>query len=231
VSLCSTEFGSHSGANSCGRVCRILYPTRYPLDSFFFIEHAGIMSDGLRYRIFFEICFQCNDSCTILCYRLRQSWHDALSEAESHFRHLLSSGSSREWKRVSTLVETSPITKGKARASANPGITDVVVHRKGDQIYRAVLDIPSGDELVSLESWKAVLSTPELRQVWDPAVEAAHLIEMFDPMTRVSKTNYTLGWPAKCVFHLEILFRCPDKCAAREMPSPSHVYSMTRPLS
>lgn len=193
------------------------------------------MSDGLRYGIFSETCFQCNDSCTILCYRLRQSWLDALSEAESHFRHLLSSGSSREWKRVSTLVETPPITKGKARASANPGVTDIVVHRKvgksGDQIYRAILDIPSGDELVSLESWKAVLSTPELRQVWDPAVETAHLIEMFDPMTRVSKTNYTLGWPAKYVFHPEILFRYADKCAAREMPSPSHVYSMTRLLS
>jgi hypothetical protein len=132
--------------------------------------------------------------------RLRQSWYNALSEAESHFRQLLSSSSSREWRRVSTAVETSPIIKGKARAPASPELSDVIVHRKagksGDQIYRAVLDISTGDDPVSVESWKAVLSTPELREVWDPAVEAAHLVEMFDPMTRVSKTNFTLGWPA-----------------------------------
>jgi hypothetical protein len=99
------------------------------------------------------------------------------------------------------MAETSPVPKGKARASGSPEVADVVVHRKagksGDQIYRAVLDVSTGDDPISLQSWKAVLSTPELRQVWDPAVEAAHLVEMFDPMTRVSKTNFTLGWPAK----------------------------------
>ena len=168
-------------------------------------------------------------------YRLRQSWYNALSEAESHFRKLLSSSSSREWKRVSTTVETSPIIKGKARAPASPELSDVIVHRKagksGDQIYRAVLDISTGDDPVSVESWKAVLSTPELREVWDPAVEAAHLVEMFDPMTRVSKTNFTLGWPAKCVFHSRIIFISSDDCAAHEMPLPSHVYSTTPPRS
>jgi hypothetical protein len=168
-------------------------------------------------------------------YRLRQSWYNALTGAESQFRHLLSSSSSREWKRVSTFVETSPIAKGKARASVSPEVTDVVVHRRGgksgNQIYRAVLDVPTGDDPVSLESWKAVLSTPELRQVWDPAVEAAHLVEMFDPMTRVSKTNFTLGWPAKYVFHYHIIFRYPDDCAARETLSLSPVYSTTHPPS
>jgi hypothetical protein len=144
-----------------------------------------------------------------LSYRLCQSWYGALSEAESHFRHLLSSSSSHDWKRVSAFPDISSIPKGKAKAPGSPEVTDVVVHRKngkaGDQIYRAVLDISTGDELVSLESWKAVLSTPELRQVWDPAVEAAHLVEMFDPMTRVSKTNFTLGWPAKLVFYSYII--------------------------
>ncbi|KZP28639.1 hypothetical protein FIBSPDRAFT_947466 [Athelia psychrophila] len=132
--------------------------------------------------------------------RLRQSWYDALSEAESHFRSLLSSHGSRDWKRVSTTTDPTPTNKGKARASPSPELADVVVHRKpgksGDQIYRAVLDVSTGEDAVSLESWKSVLSTPELRQVWDPAVEEAHLVEMFDTMTRVSKTNYTLGWPA-----------------------------------
>lgn len=87
----------------------------------------------------------------------------------------------------------------------------MVVHRKasksGDNIYRAVLDVSASDDRVSLESWKAVLSTPELRQLWDPAVESAHLVEMFDPMTRVSKTNFTLGWPARCAYSLSYFFR------------------------
>lgn len=110
-----------------------------------------------------------------------------------------------------------------------------MVHRKagtsGEQIYRAVLDVSAGDDSVSLESWKAVLSTPELRQVWDPAVEEAHLVEMFDPMTRVSKTKFTLGWPAKCVLHSHTALIVPDIFPVLEMPSPYHVYITTHPRS
>lgn len=79
----------------------------------------------------------------------------------------------------------------------------MAVHRKssksGEDVYRMVLEVPSGEEIVSLEPWKSVLTTPELRQEWDPAVEDAHLLETFDRSTRISKTNYTLGWPAKFV--------------------------------
>lgn len=95
----------------------------------------------------------------------------------------------------------SPGKKGKARVSTVPELADVIVHRhtgkSGDDVYRMVLDVAIGDENVSLEPWKAVLTTPELRQEWDPAVEEAHLLEMFDHKTRISKTNFTLGWPAK----------------------------------
>jgi len=66
-------------------------------------------------------------------------------------------------------------------------------------MYRVVLDVPVVEEQVSLEPWKAVLTTPELRQEWDPAVEEAHMLEVLDRSTQVSKTNFTLGWPAKCV--------------------------------
>ncbi len=50
---------------------------------------------------------------------------------------------------------------------------------------------------MSLGAWKSVLVTPELRKEWDPAVESAQLLEMFDQATRISKVNFTLGWPAK----------------------------------
>ena len=126
----------------------------------------------------------------------------ALNNAETHFRQLLTSPST-QWKRLSATTDTtaSAKQKGKARASiSTPDITDVIVHRNSTQagdIYRLVLDVPTGDEQVSLEPWGAVLTTPELRQEWDPSVKEAHLLEMFDHDTRISKTNYTLGWPAK----------------------------------
>ncbi|KDQ61841.1 hypothetical protein JAAARDRAFT_31325 [Jaapia argillacea MUCL 33604] len=133
--------------------------------------------------------------------RLRESWYKALADAEDYFRRLLKSSASPEWKRVVVTSDSSSIkSKGKGRASATPELTDVIVHRKsdksGDFVYRAVLDVPTGEEPVNLEPWRSVLVTPELRQEWDPAVEGAHLVEMFDPATRVAKTNFTLGWPA-----------------------------------
>lgn len=82
-----------------------------------------------------------------------------------------------------------------------PELADVIVHRHtgkgGDDVYRMLLEVALTEDFVSLEPWKAVLTTPELRQEWDPAVEEAHLLEMFDHKTRISKTNFMLGWPAK----------------------------------
>ncbi|KAL0581551.1 hypothetical protein V5O48_000480 [Marasmius crinis-equi] len=132
-----------------------------------------------------------------------ESWYDALNDAETRFRQLLTSPSN-DWKRVSSSSANSSGSikgKGKARASTSlPEITDVVVHRNSSQskedIYRLVLEVPAGEGFLSLEPWRAVLSTPELRQEWDPAVVDAHLVEAFDYDTRIIKTNFTLGWPA-----------------------------------
>jgi hypothetical protein len=133
-------------------------------------------------------------------HRLRQSWYNALSDAESHFRQLLTSSVPSDWRRISAATD-SPNKKGKSRLSTVPELADVIVHRHtgkgGDDVYRMLLDVAVTDDGVSLEPWKAVLTTPELRQEWDPAVEEAHLLEMFDHKTRISKTNFTLGWPAK----------------------------------
>ncbi|KAG5735141.1 hypothetical protein E4T56_gene20463 [Termitomyces sp. T112] len=131
--------------------------------------------------------------------RLRQSWSAALTDAETHFRQLLTSPSN-EWRRAPNNNDNSTPKKGKGKALSIPEVTDVVVHRKpskaGDDIYRLVLDVPLSDETFSLEPWKALLATPELRQEWDPAVEEAHLLEVFDLTTRIAKTNFTLGWPS-----------------------------------
>ncbi|KAM6497337.1 hypothetical protein JOM56_007810 [Amanita muscaria] len=113
--------------------------------------------------------------------RLRQSWYAALNNAEAHFRQLLTSSN---WKRLSS---------EQTRWKSLPDQSNVVVHRR-DDVLRLVLDLSIQSD--SLEPWKAVLSTPELRQDWDPAVEEAHLIELVDPHVRICKTKFTLGWPA-----------------------------------
>ncbi|KAG9313239.1 hypothetical protein JVU11DRAFT_6701 [Chiua virens] len=131
--------------------------------------------------------------------RLRQAWSDALGAAENNFRQLLASYNSGDWKHVSLASDAPTSPKGKSRISLNPELTDVVVHRKaaksGENVYRVVLDVPATDESALLDAWKAIIMTPELRQEWDPAVEGAHLVEMFDHRTRISKTQFTLGWP------------------------------------
>jgi hypothetical protein len=156
------------------------------------------MSDGSKYVTTFTSQIVVDSS-----PRLKQSWYSALNTAEEQFRQFLTSPTS-EWKRVShTADRISPKQKGKARAASVPELADVVVHRNsrkaGEDVYRMVLEVSTGEEQVSLEPWKAVLTTAELQQEWDPAVEDAHLVEMFDRNTRISKTNYSLGWPAKYV--------------------------------
>lgn len=156
------------------------------------------MSDGSRYFTVLTLQIIIDSPA-----RLKQSWYSALNVAEERFRQFLTSPSA-EWKRVShTPDRISPKQKGKARAASVPELADVVVHRNsskaGEDVYRMVLEVSTGEEQVSLEPWKAVLTTAELQQEWDPAVEDAHLVEMFDRNTRISKTNYSLGWPAKYV--------------------------------
>ncbi|KAJ3534294.1 hypothetical protein NM688_g7158 [Phlebia brevispora] len=130
---------------------------------------------------------------------LRQSWYDALDGAQNHFRQLLTSHSSSDWKRIDANGSQSSL-KGKTRAATGPHVADVILHRrieKGASVYRAVLDVPATEDTpVSLDACKAVLVTPELRKEWDPAVERSQLLEMFDQATRICKTNFTLGWPA-----------------------------------
>ncbi|KAF8273143.1 hypothetical protein EI94DRAFT_1769431 [Lactarius quietus] len=131
---------------------------------------------------------------------LRQAWYNALNDAQSSFRRFLTSSSSSEWKRVPLPRESISLnSKGKGRSSV-PELSDVIVHRKStkseDTVYRVILDVPAADDTIPFDAWKSILATPELRQEWDPAVDGAVLLEMLDPTTRISKTNFTLGWPA-----------------------------------
>ncbi|KAG8941715.1 hypothetical protein FRC03_004047, partial [Tulasnella sp. 419] len=132
---------------------------------------------------------------------LRESWSSALKHAQNNFRSLLTSSASASWERVTAVARetTTNSPPGKGKGKALPQASDVIVHRrptKSGDVVRLVLELPAEDGLASLESWRAVLTTPEMRKEWDPTVEAAHVVEIFDPNTRISKTDFTLGWPA-----------------------------------
>jgi len=148
--------------------------------------------------------------------RLRQSWYNTLDLMQSQFRQLLTSPAS-DWKRVPTPPSASDgsgtpsprpdspqlqlKSKGKARANGRtPDSNTVKLSRKSTKagdVYRVQLDVTlSPEDPIPLDSWKSVLVTPEFRKEWDPTVESSTLIEMLDPTTRISKTNFTLGWPA-----------------------------------
>ncbi|KAI0272796.1 hypothetical protein BC834DRAFT_1025138 [Gloeopeniophorella convolvens] len=167
---------------------------------------------------------------------LRQAWYNALNDAQSSFRRLLTSSSSPEWKRVPIPSESSSLnSKGKGRSSV-PELSD----QSEDTVYRIVLDVPTSDDTIPFDAWKSILATPELRKEWDPAVDGATLLEMLDPTTRISKTNFTLGWPANPRDAVTIsrtfndattiidvstsLPRSPDEPAYLR-PSPPHVRS------
>jgi hypothetical protein len=139
-----------------------------------------------------------------------------LDLVQSQFRQLLTSPAS-DWKRVPTPPNTSDGSstsssrpdspqfqlknKGKARANGNtPDLSNVKLSRKSTKsgdVYRVQLDVTLlPEDSIPLDSWKSILVTPEFRKEWDPTVESSTLIEVLDSTTRISKTNFTLGWPA-----------------------------------
>ena len=134
--------------------------------------------------------------------RLRETWNNALNDAVTAFRNHLNAAQSSSWKRIPLPVrkDSSGSDKGKKRAALRPDERDVAVYRrstKSGDVHRIILDVPATEDTADLEAWRSVLATPELRKEWDPAVESAHTLEMFDLSTRIIKTNFTLGWPAK----------------------------------
>ncbi|KAK4055962.1 hypothetical protein OIO90_002955 [Microbotryomycetes sp. JL221] len=76
----------------------------------------------------------------------------------------------------------------------------VTVHKRSDKgvadVVRATAVIAVQQDQLDLDLFRAVLQTPELRSSWDKTVEDATTIELVDPQTRITKTDYRLGWPA-----------------------------------
>ncbi|KAI3478508.1 hypothetical protein L1887_59563 [Cichorium endivia] len=74
----------------------------------------------------------------------------------------------------------------------------VAVHRrtrKGPDIYRAVSEV-AYDGTADLRAFRSLLQTAETRASWDRLVQSAELVEQLDPITRINKVHYRLGWPA-----------------------------------
>lgn len=149
--------------------------------------------DGLRCVSFWTIRRR---TCLLNPCSLKQSWNAALDDAQAQLQSLLTSVTSPLWRRVPP-VALEGTHDGSQTASEE---AQVIIHKrpsKHGEIFRLVHDIPADN--FSIGFWKAVLATPEMRQEWDPAVESAQLLEIFDVDVRIAKTYFTLGWPAKYV--------------------------------
>ncbi|KAI9632439.1 uncharacterized protein MKK02DRAFT_30252 [Dioszegia hungarica] len=72
-----------------------------------------------------------------------------------------------------------------------------VSRRKGKmgEVYRAVAEVECGTD-VSVDTFRGCLATPETRPQWDRMVEDAATLDLLDAHTRVTRTNYRLGWPS-----------------------------------
>ncbi|KAK8861436.1 hypothetical protein IAR55_002255 [Kwoniella newhampshirensis] len=137
--------------------------------------------------------------------KLGAAWTEALTSSLTYFRALLSSSSSTAWKPVSVLPLTASATardsgKSVAKGSSIGKIdaSQVRVHRrsgKGGEVFRAVVEVDCGSD-VSVDTFRGCLVTPETRPRWDRMVEEAVTLDLLDAHTRVTKTNYQLGWPS-----------------------------------
>jgi hypothetical protein len=134
---------------------------------------------------------RCSDNENCVYLRTRQTWRTTFEDSQSNFRSLLTGGTTG-WKRVPILNVDEPNSPAKLGRNE-----ELRPHRKGD-VYRAMLDVPvADDDSLSAAQWRAVLSTPEVRKEWDATVESNELLEMFDSETRIVKTKFIAGWPAK----------------------------------
>ena len=157
-----------------------------------------------------------------MAFRLEAAWHDALSSALSYCRALLSSSTSSAWKPVSVLPLTESSTAHDSGGSHAKGSSlgpihanEVIVHRrsgKAGEIYRATVEVDCGSD-VSVDTFRGCLATPEARltctsirrmllsllmsSAGDRMVESAETMDLLDAHTRVTKTNYRLGWPSR----------------------------------
>ncbi|TYJ58802.1 hypothetical protein B9479_000638 [Cryptococcus floricola] len=132
--------------------------------------------------------------------KLQAAYHDALQTSYGYFKALHNSADSASWKPVSLpesvtgVGRPSSSAKGLGKAQAE----NVAVHRRtskyGD-VYRATVEVDCGSD-ISVDTFRGCLVTPETRAMWDRMVEEATTLDILDAHTRVTKTNYRLGWPS-----------------------------------
>jgi hypothetical protein len=53
------------------------------------------------------------------------------------------------------------------------------------------------DHAAALESFRAILQTPEIRSDWDKVTEKQEVLEIVEPAVRVQRSYTRLGWPSK----------------------------------
>ncbi|GAA5990862.1 hypothetical protein JCM10908_000052 [Rhodotorula pacifica] len=144
-------------------------------------------------------------------------------------------------------TSSSAATLATAAAAALPGPfvhglapldpSQIRVHRKSDptrnaDIVRAIAEVPCDPDKLDLDAVRAVLSTPEVRPQWDKLVDASTGLSLLDPLTRITKTDYRLGWPAspRDTITISRTFASPAAPGETNGPSSSSLIDLSTSL-
>jgi hypothetical protein len=147
-------------------------------------------------------------------FRTHQRYQAALESALQHFKKLHDSQNSKHWQIVppsstqpnhsrSQFSQSQPLNHHHHQflnGLAPIDLSNVQVHRRkldGSSVVRAISDLSIDPTRVDIDHFKAVLQTAEVRGIWDQLVDKAAVIQVIDPQTRIIKTDFRLGWPAK----------------------------------
>jgi hypothetical protein len=99
------------------------------------------------------------------------------------------------------------LSRGDEATSSASAVTGgiegpIISHKKRSKgapdIIRAVCHVPVSDQAAALESFRAVLSSSEIRHSWDSVTEKQETLEIVEPNIRVVRNFTKVGWPSRC---------------------------------
>ena len=167
------------------------------------------MTDGGTYSRCARQSQHCLRRTDVLC-SLRQRFASTLNSGEASLRALLGAPSSA-WRPLQTLNtsqlqddDVSRADEGSSSTSCVSGRIEgpIIVHRKkaknAPDVIRAICHVRVEDHAAALESFRAILQTPEIRPAWDTVTEKQETLEIVEPGVNVLRSYTRIGWPAKC---------------------------------
>lgn len=150
---------------------------------------------------------------------LRQRYNHAIAAGESSLRALLGSPSS-SWKPIYNSNTANAGLNGQRKQSTDSSLSrsdevassspaavgsgidgPVILHRKhaksAPDVVRAICHFHVSDPAAVIESFRAILSSPEQRPVWDVTTDKQEVLELVDANVKILRAFTKVGWPSR----------------------------------